>query len=221
MRILIFLLCLGFYSCKTPQFNTEYTIDYADITLVQNCDTYIYKLKNNNTPLDGLYKIVNNKGYSIAKYKNGLLQSKKGYIKHKLLYSREQLKSDTSIFIEYYDKKISSFWSSLKPYDSIHTYFKNYPIRTNLFYKGNKCEYMYNYDDLDSKLTVVVTGCKLKYLPSALESAILNTECINNPLTYNTKEREFSKEIKIEIINLRDTIYLNYELKEDRYRLKF
>ena len=222
MRLLISLLCLLFFSCKTPQFNTDYTIDYSDIKVVMDCDIYMHKSKITNKPLNGLYRVVSNrKHYSITKFKNGIVQSKKFYGKNKLLQRSEQLNSDTSIYIEYYSKKRLSFWNDSKPYDSIHAYYKKYPTQINLFYKGDTCKYTFEYNSLIGRLKIVTKGCKLEYIPSELKSAVLNTKCRNNPLTYNTEDRVFNKEITVEIINNQDTIYNYFELNEDRYVQQF
>ncbi|WP_064968108.1 hypothetical protein [Tenacibaculum ovolyticum] len=219
MRIIILLIGLLFFSCKTLQISKEYTINYSDITVLQSCDTYIYEI--NNKPLEGVYKIVYNKGYSITKFKKGIVQLKKGYIKNKLWYRRELNKQGGDVFIEYYEKKIPSFWSTSNSYDSIYTYSKKYPMKTVVFYEGNMCQYTFDYDASIGKLKINVAGCNLKYVPSALESAILNTKCKNNPLTYNTEHNEFNKKITVEILNPKGTVYIDYELKENEYSLKF
>jgi hypothetical protein len=226
MRIIILLIGLLFFGCKTLQFNTEYTIDYSDKIIVGNCGTYVHKSKITKKPLDGLYKVVSGrKVYSISKYQKGLLQFQKTYWKGKLWHKQEQLKSDTSIYVRYNNKYTLLSWSDSKPYDSIQEYrtkhYNNYPVKVNVFFEGNSCQYTFDYDALAGRLKIVVTGCELEYAPVHLEHAILNTECNNNPLTFNTKYGKFNNEITVEIINKNDTIHNYFELNEDRYIQKF
>ena len=232
MRLILLFIGLLFFGCKTTQFNTDYTIDFSDITIVESCDIYTYNSKITGKPLDGLYKVISGrKVYSITKYKKGVLISDKTYWKGKLWYRQEQLKLDTSIYVRYNHKYTLLSWSDSKPYDSIQEYrtkyYSNYPAKVIIFYEGNTCEYKFNYDDtfvyddLIGRLEIVVTGCELEYAPVHVEDAILNTECNNNPLTCNVKYGEFNKEITVKIINKQDTIYNYFELNEDRYVQQF
>ena len=101
MRITIFLIGLLFFGCKTQQFNTDYTINNSDITIVENCDMIdMYISKITGKPLNGVYKIISERRlYSISIFKKGVLISEESYLKNKLWYKRKQLNSDNSIFL--------------------------------------------------------------------------------------------------------------------------
>ena len=179
MRLIFLLIGLLFFGCKTTQINTDYTIDFSDITIVGDCGTYIHKSKITNKPLDGRYKVVSNrKIYSITKFKNGITQYKKRYNRNRILDRIEQLKSDSSIHVQYNHKYALSPWVDSKPYDSIQEYrtkhYENYPTKVIIFYEGNRCQYTFDYDDPGTLKTVVTGGCELEY--NSLRQTILNTK---------------------------------------------
>ncbi|WP_064968109.1 hypothetical protein [Tenacibaculum ovolyticum] len=221
MRIIILLIGLLFFGCKTIQFNIEYTIDYSDMKKVGNsCGIYVHKSKITGKTLDGVYKVGSSRKFSsIIKFKKGLIQSEKIYFRGKLQYKEEQLKSDSSIHVQYYYKNNLSCWNDSKPYDSIQEYrvkkYSKYPVKVNVFYKDDVCKYTFDYDNLIGELRIEEKGYELEYIPFCFEQTILDRECKNNPLTYNTRYNEFNKEIRVKILNPKYIIYHHYTFDED------